>query len=75
MDSLLEADSAESQKGHPSVTMVFFSVDGGKQFVAKHRRDAEHVHQQLVAVMRSVLVQVEGNGWRGTLPSWVMYDV
>ena len=60
MTSILEGQAEDRQHAHPSVTMVFCCVDGGKQFVAKHRRDAEHVHQQLVAVMRSVLVQVAG---------------
>ena len=58
MTSLLGAGSADQKEGHPPVTMVFCCVDGGKQFVAKHRRDAEQLHQQLVAVMRSVLMQV-----------------
>ena len=58
MTSLLEAKSTGQHEGHPSVTMVFCCVDGGKQFVAKHRNDAQHVHQELVAVMRSILIQV-----------------
>ena len=65
MTSILETHAEDRQQAHPSVTMVFCSVDGGKQFVAKYRSDAEHVHQQLVAVMRSILVQVEGYGWWG----------
>ena len=40
------------------VTMVFCCVDGGKQFATRQRRDAREVHNELVAVMRSVLLQV-----------------
>ena len=42
----------------PNVTMVFCSVDGGKQFVSRHRRDAQMVHNVLVSMLRSVLQQV-----------------
>ncbi len=42
----------------PPVSMVFSIVDGGKQYASKHREDAEEVHLQLLAVMRSVLLQV-----------------
>jgi len=42
----------------PPVTMVFCAVDGGKQFTTWQRRDARDVHNELVAVMRSVLLQV-----------------
>jgi hypothetical protein len=38
--------------------MVFCAVDGGKQFTTWQRRDARDVHNELVAVMRSVLLQV-----------------
>ena len=53
-------DSAESCE-LPLVTMVFCSVDGGKQYVGRHRHDALDVHTELVAVMRSVLLQVGTN--------------
>ena len=47
-------------EGLPPVTMVFSSVEGGKQYSAWHRQDAREVHLQLLAVMYSVLRQVPG---------------
>ena len=58
------ASLPESEEGAcelPLVTMVFCSVDGGKQYVGRHRQDALNVHTELVAVMRSVLLQVGTN--------------
>ena len=42
----------------PPVTMVFCSVDCAKQYISRQRRDAHEVHNELVAVLRSVLLQV-----------------
>ena len=45
-----------------NVTMVFCTVDGGKQYVLRYRREAREVHLQLVALIRSMLLQVGGVG-------------
>lgn len=45
-----------------NVTMVFCTVDGGKQYVLRYRREAREVHLQLVALIRSTLLQVGGLG-------------
>ena len=42
----------------PPVTMVFCAVEGGKQYATWQRKDAREVHNELVAVMKSVLLQV-----------------
>ena len=44
----------------PLVTAVFCSVEGGKQYAARHRTDARSVHLELLAVSRSVLRHVLG---------------
>ena len=55
----------------PNVTMVFCSVDGGKQFVSRHRREGHEVHNILVSMLRSVLQQVwmAGTVWRSSSAS------
>ncbi|KAG1652770.1 hypothetical protein FOA52_009371, partial [Chlamydomonas sp. UWO 241] len=43
-----------------AVTMVFASVEGAKMFTAMNRRTARYAHDEIVAVMRSVLLQMPG---------------
>ena len=59
LDVSLSASSPDiASPAHPPVTMVFCCADGGKHYVNKNRRDAEAVHNELVAVMKSVLLHV-----------------
>ncbi len=39
----------------PPVTMVFCSVEGGKQYAAWRRHDAHEVHLQLVSTMQRLV--------------------
>ena len=61
-------DTFPSHLSVTMVTIVFCMVEGGKQYAAKSRRDAREVHVQLVALLRSVLLQVRSEtGSRGKL--------
>ena len=44
----------------PLVTMVFCSVESGKQYAGWNRADAQVVHSEISALMRGVLRQVPG---------------
>ena len=45
----------------PPVTMVFCSIEGGKQYASlRSKADARDVHMELIAVMRGALKQVPG---------------
>ena len=45
----------------PPVTMVFCSIEGGKQYASlRSKADARDVHLELIAVMRGALKQVPG---------------
>lgn len=63
--------SPEFTAALPKVTMVFTAVEGAKPFALRHRsRDVREIHAELLAVVRSCLLQVSGlrPAWRRMLP-------
>ena len=62
---LSQADELPQGTTDPQVTMVFCSVDNARNFVLRSRKAAFDLHQELVAVMRSVLRQVSSVQGRG----------
>ena len=44
----------------PPVTMVFCAIENGKQYAGWHRADAQVVHNEMSALMRSILRQIPG---------------
>lgn len=53
--------SPEFTSALPKVTMVFTAVEGAKPFALRHRsRDVREIHSELLAVVRSCLLQVSG---------------
>ncbi|GAX86571.1 hypothetical protein CEUSTIGMA_g13978.t1 [Chlamydomonas eustigma] len=55
----IHAPEVIGAESYPLLTMVFVMADEGKQYVAKHRRDAELVNAELVSLMLNILLQEE----------------